>query len=102
MRSPYEITSEILQLIRSVSEKIGAVNAKYLVKSNPKLRKQNQIRTIHSSLAIEGNTLSEEQITAILENKRIVVPEKDILEVLNVLEVYKNIHTFNFQSEKTF
>lgn len=102
MKPPYEITSEILKYITSVSEKIGEVNAKRLIKTNPTLRKQNQIKTIHSSLRIEGNTLTEEQITAILENKRVVGPERDILEVLNALEVYKNINKLNPQKEKDF
>lgn len=102
MRPPYEITSLILKYISSISEKIGEVNAKYLVKTNPLLRKRNQIKTIHSSLSIEGNTLSEEQITAIVENKRVVGPQKDIKEVLNALEVYKNIHSFTYYAEKDF
>jgi len=102
MKSTYEITPEILKLIVSVSEKIGEVNAKYLVKQNPTLRKQNKIKTIHSSLSIEGNTLSEEQITAILENKRVVGPQKDIIEVLNALEVYDNLSSLKYQSEKDF
>ncbi len=62
---PYDITPKILKLISSISEKIGEVNAKYLFKANPALRKQNQINTIHSSLSIEVNALSEEQITTI-------------------------------------
>ncbi len=102
MKPPYEITSPILKYISSISEKIGEVNVKYLVKSNPSLRKQNQIKTIHSSLSIEGNTLSEEQITAILENKRVVGPQKDIIEVLNALEVYKNTKILKPHSEKDF
>ncbi|MFW2137405.1 Fic family protein [Chryseobacterium sp. TY4] len=102
MKPPYEITSEILKYITSISEKIGEVNAKYLIKTNPTLRKQNQIKTIHSSLSIEGNTLTEEQITAILENKRVVGPEKDIIEVLNALEVYKNLKNFKYNNEKDF
>lgn len=102
MKPPYEITTEILKYITSISLKIGEVNAKYLIKTNPTLRKQNQIKTIHSSLSIEGNTLTEEQITAILENKRVVGPEKDILEVLNALDVYKNINKLKPESEKDF
>ena len=102
MKPRYEITTQILKYITSISEKIGEVNAKYLIKTNPTLRKQNQIKTIHSSLRIEGNTLTEEQITAILENKRVVGPEKDILEVLNAFEVYKNINKLKPESEKDF
>lgn len=102
MKPPYEITAEILKYITSISEKIGEVNAKYLIKTNPTLRKQNQIKTIHSSLSIEGNTLTEQQITAILENKRVVGPEKDILEVLNALEIYKNINKLKPEREKDF
>jgi Fic family protein len=81
MIPPYETTSKILKLITSISEKIGEVNANYLSKQSPQLRKQNRIKTIQSSLQIEGNSLSEEQITALIENKHVVGPEKDILEV---------------------
>lgn len=102
MKPPYDITSEIVKYIASISEKIGTVNATYLIKTNPTLRKQNQIKTIHSSLKIEGNTLTEEQITAIIENKRVVGSEKDILEVLNALDVYKNISQLNPKKEKDF
>lgn len=102
MKPPYEITSEILKLIASIAEQIGEVNAKFIIRTNPTLRKQNQIKTIHSTLRIEGNTLSEEQITAILENKRVVGPEKDILEVLNALDVYKNINNLKPHNEKDF
>ena len=70
MNPPYDITPKILTLIRSISEKIGAVNANYLSRQSPQLRKQNRIKTIHSTLQIEGNTLSEEQITALIENKK--------------------------------
>ncbi|GGF05399.1 Fic family protein [Chishuiella changwenlii] len=102
MKPPYEITTEILKFITSISEKIGEINAKHLIKTNPTLRKQNQIKTIHSSLSIEGNTLTEEQITAILENKRVIGPQKDILEVINALDVYKNINKLKPHSEKDF
>jgi Fic family protein len=102
MKPPYDITPEILKCLTSVSQKIGEVNAKFLLRQNPKLRKQNQIKTIHASLQIEGNTLSEAQITAIIENKRVVGPEKDIKEVLNALEVYKELKSFKHNSEKDF
>jgi Fic family protein len=102
MKPPYEITTSILKLITSISEKIGQVNAVYLVKQSPQLRKQNRIKTIHSSLQIEGNTLTEEQITAIIENKRVLAPQKDINEVLNALKVYDKLKAFKPHSEKSF
>ncbi len=102
MKPPYEITSSILKLITSISEKIGEVNANLLNKPSPKLRKQNRIKTIHSSLKIEGNTLTEEQITALLENKRVIGPKKDVLEVLNAIKIYENLENFNPSNEKSF
>ena len=102
MKPPYEITQSILKLITSISEKIGEVNANYLNKQSPTLRKQNKIKTIHSSLQIEGNTLSQEQITALIENKRVIGPEKDVTEVLNAIKVYENLESFKATDEKSF
>lgn len=102
MKPPHDITSKILKLISSISEKIGEINANYLSRQSPQLRKQNRIRTIYSSLQIEGNTLTEEQITALIENKRIIGPEKDVLEVLNAIKVYDKLNEYKFSSEKNF
>lgn len=102
MKPPYDITPKILKLISSISEKIGEVNANYLSKQSPQLRKQNRIKTIHSSLQIEGNTLTEEQITALIENKRVIGPEKDVLEVLNAIKVYEKLEDYKFSSDKSF
>lgn len=88
MKPPYKITGKIQKLIASISEKIGEVNSVHLSKPPTELRKKNRIKTIHSSLEIEGNTLSIEQITAIIDNKRVVGPQKDILEVKNAILVY--------------
>lgn len=102
MKPPYEINSKILRYIASISEKIGEINASFLVKSSPSLRKQNQIKTIHSSLQIEGNTLTEEQITALLENKRVIGPAKDIQEVQNAIAVYNSIADLKFDAIPSF
>jgi Fic family protein len=102
MKPPYNITPKILKLITSISEKLGEVNANYLSKQSPKLRKKNRIKTIHSSLQIEGNSLTEDQITALIENKRIIGPEKDVLEVLNAIKVYEKLNEYKFDSDKSF
>ncbi|MPM58502.1 hypothetical protein SDC9_105333 [bioreactor metagenome] len=95
MKHPYVITDKILSLVASISEKIGEINATHLYKPATELRKKNRIKTIQSSLEIEGNTLSEEQITALLENKRVIAPQKDILEVQNAIKVYDQLSKFN-------
>ena len=102
MKPTYDITPKILKLITSISEKLGEINATYLSKQSPQLRKQNRIKTIHSSLQIEGNTLTEEQITALIENKRVIGPEKDVLEVLNAIKLYENLEKYKFYSDKSF
>jgi len=102
MKPPYEITPAILNYITSISEKIGEINANYLNRPSPQLRKQNKIKTIHSSLKIEGNTLSEEQITALIENKRVIGPQKDVKEVLNAITIYDNLEGFKSTDEKSF
>ncbi|GGD26295.1 Fic family protein [Flavobacterium orientale] len=94
MKPPYTITDKMLALVASISEKIGAINATHLYKPATELRKKNRIKTIQSSLEIEGNTLTEEQITALLENKRVIAPPKDILEVQNAIKVYEQLTTF--------
>lgn len=95
MKPPYEITNKVLTLITSISEKIGEINANHLYKPATELRKRNRIKTIQSSLEIEGNTLTEDQITALLENKRVIAPQKDILEVQNAIKVYDDLKQFN-------
>jgi Fic family protein len=102
MKPPYTITNKILSLISCISEQIGAINATYLDKQSPQLRKQNKIKTIHSSLQIEGNTLTEEQVTAIIENKRVIGTKKDILEVVNAITVYNDLSSLKATSEKDF
>jgi Fic family protein len=102
MKPPYTITTRILELIASISEKIGEVNAAYLFKPPTELRKKNRIKTIHSSLEIEGNSLSLDQVTAILDNKKIIAPEKDILEVKNAIKAYESLKSYNYTSLNSF
>jgi Fic family protein len=101
-KPPYDITPKILTLLASISEKIGAINAHTLSKVNPELRKQNRIKTIHASLQIEGNTLNLEQVTAIINHKKIWGPEKDIQEVINAHKVYQELTSFNPHASRDF
>ncbi len=95
LKPPYQITDKILKLIVSISERLGEINATHLYKPPTELRKKNRIKMIQSSLEIEGNTLTEEQITALLENKRVLAPQKDIVEVQNAIKVYELLHLLN-------
>jgi Fic family protein len=94
MKPPYGITSKILGLVASISEKIGEVNATHLNRPPTELRKKNRIKTIQSSLEIEGNTMTAEQITDLLNNKRVLAPQKDIVEVKNAINVYNQLNKF--------
>lgn len=102
MKPPYDITNDILKLISSISEKIGEVNAVHLSRPSPELRKRNRVKTIRASLEIEGNTLTEDQITAIIEKKRVIGPKKDIQEVLNAIKVYEELPAFNPNNRSAF
>ena len=102
MKPLYSFTTKIVNLLSSISEKIGEVNAARLNKPSPELRKRNRIRTIRASLEIEGNTLSEAQITAIVENRRVVGPKQDIKEVLNAIKVYDLIGSLDPTSMESF
>ncbi|KAB8152245.1 Fic family protein [Kordia sp. TARA_039_SRF] len=95
MKPPYQITDTILKLVVAISERLGEINATHLYKPPTELRKKNRIKAIQSSLEIEGNTLTEEQITALLNDKRVIAPQKDILEVQNAIKVYKQLRAFN-------
>ena len=95
MKPPYEISSRILALVASISERIGEVNSAHLNKPPTELRKRNRIKTIQASLEIEGNTLSVDQITDLLNNRRVIAPKKDIIEVKNAIDVYSRFDEFN-------
>ena len=98
MKPPYEITNKILNFISLISERIGEIKSARLVKPPTELRKRNRIKTIQSSLGIEGNSMTIEQITDLINNKKVLAPQKDILEVKNAIEVYSRLNDFNVYS----
>ena len=92
---PFEITHSILGKIVNISELTGKVKVTSDLVVNPRLRRTNRIRTIHSSLAIEQNSLSIEQVTAVLNGKLVIAPPKDISEVKNAFEIYEMMDELN-------
>ena len=97
---PFEITSKIIELISKISEKIGEINSLQNSPHQIKLRKANRIKTIHSSLAIENNSLSIEQITAIIDGKRVLGNPNEIKEVKNSIQAYDLLLSLNPYNEK--
>ena len=88
---PFQITNKIIDDVAEISELVGRLSAHDHLSSNPNLRRTNRIRTIHGSLAIEQNTLSLEQVTAVLSGKHVLAPPKDIAEVKNAYEIYERL-----------
>ena len=84
---PFQITDEILNKVTEISQLVGRVSVSSSLSSNPTLRRTNRINTIYSSLAIEQNTLSIDQVTAVISGKRVIAPPKDIAEVKNAYEI---------------
>ena len=92
---PFKITSKAINLISQISEKIGEISALENTERTVQLRKKNRIKTIHSSLAIENNSLTIEQITAIIEGKRVLGPPNEIQEVKNAVQAYELLLNLN-------
>lgn len=90
-KPPFEITNTMIHEIAEITELVGKLTSTNQLSANPTLRRTNRIRTIHGSLAIEQNTLSLEQVTAVLNGKQVLAPPKDIAEVKNAYEIYERL-----------
>ena len=90
-KPPFEITNTMIHEIAEIAELVGKLTSTNQLSANPTLRRANRIRTIHGSLAIEQNTLSLEQVTAVLNGKQVLAPPKDIAEVKNAYEIYERL-----------
>lgn len=88
-KPPFEITMSMLEQVAEIAELVGRISVSSTLSTNPMLRRTNRIRSVYSSLAIEQNTLSLEQVTAVLNGKRVLAPPKDIAEVKNAYEIYE-------------
>jgi len=91
---PFTITSKIIDLVSQISEKIGEVQRDFS-NASPQLRKQNRIKTITGTLQIEGNTLTEDQVSAILEGKRVLASVRELAEVKGAIVAYEALNKLN-------
>ncbi len=98
----YEGTSQIINLSTEIGKLLGIVDSAHLRKPTTKLRKANRIKSIQSSLWIEGNSLSEIQVSDIIDNKRVLGSVKDIQEVKNAIEVYDKLNEFKYEKIKSY
>lgn len=90
-KPPFEITNAIIGYVAEIAELTGKLSSTNKFSANPMLRRTNRIRTIHGSLAIEQNTLTLEQVTAVLNGKQVLAPPKDIAEVKNAYDIYERL-----------
>ena len=97
---PFKITNDILNLVYEIGELVGKISAEKEFEKNLTLRRKNRIKTIYSSLAIEQNTLTLEQVTDVINGKRVLAPLKDIKEVQNAYEIYERFEELNENSIK--
>ena len=97
---PYTITNTMLEYVSSIMEKIGKLDNYTNFEKMPNLRRNNRIKSIHSSLAIEANSLSLDQVKAVISGKSVIGPEKEIQEVLNAYKAYEMINDLNPYSIK--
>lgn len=94
-KPPFSINDNIINLLAKISELVGQVSVLHKDSISPKLRRENRIKTIHSSLAIEHNSLSLEQVTAVISGKRILGAPQEIKEVQNAYEAYEIMLSLN-------
>lgn len=100
-KPPFTITEKILHQISEISEQVGSLNSRIGNDvPSPMLRKRNQIKTIHSSLAIENNTLSLKQVTDIIDGKHVLGAPDEIMEVKNAIEAYHLMSALDAFKEK--
>lgn len=97
---PYTITNKTVNLISDISEILTKLTINDAMNQNPKLRRENRIQTIHASLAIENNSLSLDQVTDIINGKRVLGAPREICEVKNAFEVYERLLQMNPYSIK--
>ena len=95
---PYQITDKILSFVADISEKIGKITERTNLDSKPHLRKNNKIKSVHSSLAIEANSLSLDEVRDVINGRTVMGKQKEIQEVKNAYGAYEEIGRFDIYS----
>ena len=93
--SHFRATAHVIQRLTDIAKRIGQLEGINLQRPAPKLRRKNRIQTIQASLSIEGNSLTRDQVTALIDRKRVIGPRQDILEVQNAIAVYNRLAAFD-------
>ncbi len=102
MINNYKINSKILNLITSISIKIGEIKANYLEHQSNSFLKENRLNSIFNTLLLDGNKLPLKKVEGILNNKIIVGVEKEVKEVVNVSNIYEKLSKIKFSTDKSF
>ena len=97
---PFRMTEEITNLIVEIGQYVGSITTYELMHRNPVLRRENRIKSIYSSLAIEQNTLSLDQVSDVIDGKRVLGSPEDIREVKNAYEAYERVSKLDPYSVK--
>lgn len=92
---PYTISNRMLELVSDISEKVGKISSHKELESKPHLRRNNRIKSIHSSLKIEANSLSLSEVRDVINGHLVLGDQKEIQEVKNAYEAYKKIPEIN-------
>lgn len=100
MQPPFTLTAAMLTRVAEIAGEVGRLDALGGSGKVPKLRRENRIRSIHSSLAIENTTLTLEQVTAVIAGKRVLGPPKEVQEVKNAFATYEALPSWNPASPK--
>ena len=95
MKPPFDITPLSIRLLSDIERLLGRHEGLHRPRPAPLLRKALRVKSVQGSVAIEGNTLTEEQITAILDGKRVVGPRREIVEVQNALAAYDRLNEWH-------
>ena len=97
---PFTVTMKMLTKVADIAEKVGKISNYNSFETKPHLRRNNRIRSVWSSVAIEANSLSLDEVRGVINGKTVIGPEKDIQEVKNAYQAYEQLGSFDPSSWK--